>query len=75
MLVMERKQLPEDRREEGEKTAVSEDFSPVLRNQNQVGPVNRQTLGQSHLARRFPLRVFLLLVLTLVILMLDKTIP
>ena len=75
MLVMEGKQLPEDRREKREKTAVAEDFSPVLRNENQVGPVDGQTLGQRHLARRLSLHIFLLLVLALVILVLDKTIP
>ena len=75
MLVMEGKQLPEDRREKREKAAVAEDFSPVLCNENQVGPVDGQTLGQRHLARRLSLHIFLLLVLALVILVLDKTIP
>ena len=75
MLVMEGQQLPEDRGEKGKKTAMTEDFPPVLRDENQIRPVDRETLGQSYLAGRLSLHIFLLLILALVILVLDKTIP
>ena len=75
MLVVEGKQLPEDRREKGEETSVAEDFPPVLRNENQVGSVDGQTLGQRHLARWLSLYIFLFLVFALVIFVLDETIP
>ena len=72
---MERQQLPENRREEGEKAAMAKDFLPVLRDQNQVRSMNGEGLSQRHLARPLSLHIFLLLILALVVLVLDETVP